>query len=142
MNVERITHADAALVDTVARLIPQLAPHRTPPGLEALQELVDVPNTHLLVARDGSAILGMLTLVLFRVPTGFRASIHDVVVDEAARGRGVGEALTREAQRIAGDAGAITVELTTRPEREAANRLYGRLGFEPRETNVYRWLPD
>jgi ribosomal protein S18 acetylase RimI-like enzyme len=83
----------------------------------------------------------MLTLIVYRVPTGMRAWIHDVVVDEAARGRGVGEALTREALRQAEDAGAISVELTTRQERETANRLYRRLGFEQRETNVYVWRP-
>jgi ribosomal protein S18 acetylase RimI-like enzyme len=142
VNVERVTEADAALVEAVARLLPQLAPHRTPPDAAELAAVVAAPGTHLLVARDGDLVLGMLALVLFRVPTGVRAWIYDVVVDESARGRGVGEALTREAQRVAGEAGAVTVELTTRPEREAANRLYGRLGFEPRTTNVYRWQPS
>jgi ribosomal protein S18 acetylase RimI-like enzyme len=79
--------------------------------------------------------------ILYRVPTGLQGWIHDVVVDEEARGQGVGEALTREALRWAEDAGARSVELTTRPEREAANRLYRRLGFEQRETNVYVWRP-
>ena len=83
--------------------------------------------------------MGMLTLAIFRIPTGIRAWIEDVVVDGAARGQGVGEALTREAIRIAGTHGARTVELTSRPTREAANRLYQRLGFERRETNVYRF---
>ena len=86
-------------------------------------------------------VLGMLTLIVYRVPTGIRAWIHDVVVDETARGRGVGEALATEALRLAEAAGAISIELTTRQEREAANRLYRRLGFEQRETNVYVWRP-
>jgi len=141
MNVERITSVDAALVDAVARLLPQLAPHRTPPDLDTLNRVVASPDTHLLVARDGGHVLGMLTLVLYRVPTGCKGWIHDVVVDECARGRGVGAALTEQAQRIAREAGAEAVELTTRPEREAANRLYRRLGFEPRATNAYRWRP-
>ena len=80
----------------------------------------------------------MLTLAVFRIPTGIRAWIEDVVVDAEARGRGVGEALTREAVRVAGTHGARTVDLTSRPSREAANRLYQRLGFERRDTNVYR----
>jgi len=80
----------------------------------------------------------MMTLVVFRIPTGVRAWIEDVVVDEAARGRGVGEALNRVAIQRAHDAGARTVDLTSRPSREAANRLYSRLGFEQRDTNVYR----
>jgi ribosomal protein S18 acetylase RimI-like enzyme len=83
-------------------------------------------------------VIGTLTLALFRIPTGVRAWIEDVVVDEAARGRGAGEALTREALRLAEEAGARTVDLTSRPEREAANRLYQRLGFERRGTSVYR----
>jgi ribosomal protein S18 acetylase RimI-like enzyme len=98
------------------------------------------PASVLLVATTGAgAVIGSLTLALFRVPTGLRAWIEDVVVDEAARGAGAGEALVREAVRRAGVAGAKTVDLTSRPSREAANRLYLRLGFEARTTNVYRY---
>jgi ribosomal protein S18 acetylase RimI-like enzyme len=94
-------------------------------------------------AEPGSPIVGMLTLVTFRLPTGVRAWIEDVVVDGGSRGRGVGEALTQAALEIAADRGAQTVDLTSRPSREAANRLYQRMGFEPRETNVYRFpLPS
>lgn len=99
------------------------------------------PGTALLVAFDDDEVLGMLTLVLYRVPTGIRGWIHDVVVDEAARGRGVGGELTAEALRLAERAGAVSVELTTRADRAEANRLYQRLGFERRETNVYVWRP-
>jgi ribosomal protein S18 acetylase RimI-like enzyme len=81
----------------------------------------------------------MLTLAVFRIPTGVRAWIEDVAVDTEARGKGIGEALTREAVRLAAARGARTIELTSRPSREAANRLYRRLGFELRETNVYRY---
>ena len=96
--------------------------------------------THLLVARDEAGrVLGSLTLVLFRIPTGLRAWIEDVVVDGEARGQGVGEALNRYAIDVAAERGARSVDLTSRPSREAANRLYRRLGFEPRETNVYRY---
>ncbi|HPU40250.1 MAG TPA: GNAT family N-acetyltransferase, partial [Microthrixaceae bacterium] len=94
----------------------------------------------LLLARDDDgAILGSMTLVVFPIPTGIRAWIEDVVVDGDARGRGVGDALNRTAIDIARDLGAKTVDLTSRPSREAANRLYQRIGFEPRETNVYRY---
>ena len=141
MNVERVTEADEALAAAIARLVPQLSPTRQPAGLDELAELVASPGSNLIVARDGETVLGMLTLIVYRVPTGIRAWIHDVVVDEAARGRGVGEALTREALSLAERAGAVSVELTTRQERVAANRLYQRLGFEQRETNVYVWRP-
>jgi ribosomal protein S18 acetylase RimI-like enzyme len=83
--------------------------------------------------------VGSLTLAVFRIPTGLRAWIEDVVVDESARGQGVGEALNRAALDRAAALGAVTVDLTSRPSRAAANRLYQRLGFEPRETNVYRY---
>ena len=139
MKVERVTEADEALAEAVARLVPQLSPKRAPAGIVELVQLVATPGTSLIVARDGDHVIGMLTLIVYRVPTGLRAWIHDVVVDETARGRGVGEALAREALQQAADAGAISVELTTRQEREAANRLYRRLGFEQRETNVYVW---
>jgi ribosomal protein S18 acetylase RimI-like enzyme len=141
VRIERVTEPDEQLVAAVARLLPQLSPKRTPPELVELTEVAAAPGTSLLVAFDGDDVLGMLTLVLYRVPTGIRGWIHDVVVDEAARGRGVGGELTAEALRLAERAGAVSVELTTRAERAEANRLYQRLGFERRETNVYVWRP-
>lgn len=139
MTIERVRQADEELVEAFRRLLPQLTRGRTPPGLAELMEVVAAPGTSVLVARDdGGRIVGSLTLLCQRIPSGLRAWIDDVVVDEAARGQGIGEALTREAIRLAQLAGAPAVGLTSRPEREAANRLYLRLGFERRETNVYR----
>ena len=86
-------------------------------------------------------IVGSMTLVMFRIPTALRAWIEDVVVDEAARGHGIGAALNRRAMQIAADRGARTVDLTSRPARVAANELYRKLGFVQRDTNVYRWEP-
>ena len=137
--VEVATHVDDALVDAVQRLVPQLSSSTPPPSRVELEIIVAGPSTMLLLARRGRTTVGMLTLAIFRIPTGIRAWIEDVVVDAAARGQGVGDALTREAVRIAGTHGARTVELTSRPSREAANRLYQRLGFERRDTNVYRF---
>ncbi len=129
------------LVDAFARLTPQLSRSSPAPGPEELAEIVASPATVLLVARpeEGGPIVGTLTLVVFRIPTGVRAWIEDVVVDESYRGRGVGEILCREALNRASALGARTVDLTSRPSREAANRLYRRLGFVERDTNVYRW---
>ena len=127
-------------VAAFARLIPQLSRSSPPPGADELRAMVEAPGTVVLVARDADGtVLGSLTLVTFRIPTGMRAWIEDVVVDEAARGRGVGDALNRAALDEARARGCRTVDLTSRPSREAANRLYQRLGFEPRETNVYRY---
>jgi ribosomal protein S18 acetylase RimI-like enzyme len=99
---------------------------------------VSDPDTALLLARDGETVIGMLTLAIFSTPTGTRSWIEDVVVDDAARGNGAASALVEAALSRAAEAGARTVDLTSRPEREAANRLYVRLGFEQRTTNVYR----
>ena len=93
----------------------------------------------MLIARSAGAIIGTLTLVMFPLPTGLRAWIEDVVVDEAARGQGVGAALTVEALRLAREAGARTVDLTSRPSREAAGRLYERAGFQLRDSRLYRY---
>ena len=122
------------------RLVPQLSSSNPPPTDDGLRHIIESPASILLVARDDAGrILGSLTLVVFPIPTGIRAWIEDVVVDEAARGRGVGEALNRAALERARAEGAKTVDLTSRPTREAANRLYRRLGFVPRETNIYRF---
>jgi ribosomal protein S18 acetylase RimI-like enzyme len=141
MRIERVAAASDELVEAFERLIPQLTRSAPPPSREELADLVRREGTELLVALDEDAIVGALTLVVYRLPTGLRAMIHDVVVDESTRSRGVGEALTREALRYAVDAGARSVELTSRSDREAANRLYVRLGFELRTTNAYVWRP-
>ena len=131
-----ITDEDLAAVN---RLIPQLSRSAPPLTGDALEQTVSWDGNHLLIARDGDRVVGMLTLVTFPIPTGLRAWIEDVVVDESARGQGVGAALTQEAVRQARSLGARTVDLTSRPTRQAANRLYERLGFELRETNAYRF---
>jgi ribosomal protein S18 acetylase RimI-like enzyme len=128
----------ATLEPAFARLIPQLSRSAPPPDAAVLAEIIGAPATHLLLAEEGDVVLGSLTLVVFRIPTGLRAWIEDVVVDGEARGKGVGDALNRFALDLAAELGCRTVDLTSRPTREAANRLYQRLGFQPRETNVYR----
>jgi len=139
VSVDEAHAVDDELVDAFQRLVPQLSRSNPPPTREELDEIVRSAASHLLVARDGDGhIVGSLTLVLFRIPTAVRAWIEDVVTDEAARGEGVGEAMNRYALEIARKAGARTVDLTSRPSREAANRLYQRLGFKQRDTNVYR----
>ena len=142
VQVEVAETATDELVEAFGRLLPQLSSSAPPPDAEAVAAMVASPATTILVAREGDRIVGTLTLVRFRIPTGERAWIEDVVVDETARGRGVGEALTREAIRLAAAGGARTVDLTSRPAREAANRMYEKAGFERRETNVYRYAVD
>ncbi len=139
VTVERATGIDDLVVDAFARLIPQLSSSNPAPGHTALQAIVDHDACHLLLAKEDGVILGALTLVVFPIPTAIRAWIEDVVVDGTARGKGVGEALSKAAIDIATGLGAQTVELTSRPSREAANRLYQRIGFVARDTNVYRY---
>jgi ribosomal protein S18 acetylase RimI-like enzyme len=127
------------LVAAFDRLIPQLSSSSRPPGRAGLEEIVENPHSALFVARVDGAIVGSLTLAFYRIPTGLKAWIEDVVVDDAVRGRGIGEALNRAALDEAGRRGAKDVSLTSRPSREAANRLYQRLGFARRDTNVYRY---
>ena len=142
VRIEQVASVDEELIAAFELLIPQLSSSNPPPGAEALAEIVASDASVLLIARDErdhDRIVGSLTLAMFRIPTGLRAWIEDVVVDAAARGRGVGEKLNRVALELAAAAGATTVDLTSRPSREAANRLYKRLGFEQRATNIYRY---
>ncbi|MDA8102878.1 MAG: GNAT family N-acetyltransferase [Nitrospiraceae bacterium] len=120
-------------------LLPQLSRSAPPLTEVALGRIVADPDVHLLVARLAGRTVGSLTLVIFPIPTGSRAIIEDVVVDGAARGAGIGEKLVSHALAVAANAGSRTVDLTSRPDREAANRLYQRIGFELRKTNVYRY---
>jgi ribosomal protein S18 acetylase RimI-like enzyme len=135
-----VTEATQELVETIDRLLPQLTEARTPPKLAQLEDVVS--NQTLLVARDDDGrILGTLTFVLYRVASGVKGRIEDVIVDESARGQGVGETLVREGMRLANEAGVLMLELTSMPYRQSANRLYKRLGFVRKPTNVYVWWP-
>ena len=144
IEVSPARRVDDALIAAFNRLIPQLSRSAAVPTPDLIREIVEAQSNTVLIARDqrdDGRIVGLLTLVVVRIPTGVRAWIEDVVVDEAVRGRGVGEALSQEAVRRALGLGARTVELTSRPSREAANRLYQRLGFVRRDSNVYRYTP-
>ena len=139
IQIEIASTVTDELVSAFERLIPQLSSSSPPPTHEHLEHIVRSDSCSLLIARDGEQIVGSLTLVVFPIPTGARAWIEDVVVDASARGKGVGEALNSRALEIARAEGAVTVDLTSRPSREAANRLYQRIGFVKRDTNVYRY---
>jgi ribosomal protein S18 acetylase RimI-like enzyme len=136
--VEAAASVDDELVAAVGGLIPQLSSSSPPTSRDALERIVAAPGTTLFVARDDGRVVGMLTLVAFEIPTAVRAWIEGVVVDDAARGQGVAASLVQAALERAEAQGARTVDLTSRPDREAANRLYVRMGFEARATNVYR----
>ena len=139
VSVSEAHEVDLDLVAAFGRLVPQLSSSSPPPTADELAEVIATPGTFVFVARaDDGVIVGTLTLVTFRIPTGMRAIIEDVVVDEAARGQRASESLTRAALDKAASVGCKTVDLTSRPSREAANHIYRSIGFEQRETNVYR----
>jgi ribosomal protein S18 acetylase RimI-like enzyme len=137
--VEVLDEATDEAVEAFARLVPQLSRSAVPPDAAALAAIVGSPAITVLIARSDGLIVGSLTLAMFPAPTGLRAWIEDVVVDEAARGQGVGALLTEEAVRRAREAGARSLDLTTRPSRAAAGRLYERAGFVQRDSRLYRY---
>lgn len=149
VEIRAASEVTPELVDAVARLVPQLSSSSPPPTAEQLAEIVDNRHSVLFLAVDttvegavegaADSVIGALTLAFYRLPTGLKAWIEDVVVDEAGRGRGVGAALNEAAIDEARRRGAKHVSLTSRPSREVANRLYQRLGFDRYETNVYRF---
>lgn len=139
MEVNTVKYASDALLEQVNALLPQLSSTAAPLTLDGLRDILDSSAVTLFVATHEGRTVGMLTLVLFPLPTGIRAWIEDVVVDDGARGLGAGALLTTTAVEHARRWGARSVDLTSRPSREAANALYRKVGFVQRETNVYRF---
>jgi ribosomal protein S18 acetylase RimI-like enzyme len=138
IEIEVARHAGREVVDAFGRLLPQLSTTAKPLDVEAVRRILACDANTVLLARAEREIVGTLTLVMVPVPSGLRARIEDVVVDEGARGHGIAGRLIEEAVRVAREGGARTVDLTSRPDRLAANRLYERLGFAVRESTVYR----
>lgn len=139
MQIDIVNQADTELYDAFQRLVPQLTNNNPPPSLNDLTALVRDPSSTLMVARnERRELIGAITLTVYRVPTGVRSIIEDVIVDNSARGQGVGEALMARAIEVARDKGASNISLTCNPMRESANRLYQRMGFKKRETNAYQ----
>ena len=139
VDVEVVHEVNDEVTVAMRHLLPQLSSSAAQPDQAAVQRIVGSEATTLLAAKLDGRIVGFLALAMFPIPTGVRAWIEDVIVDETARGRGIGEALTRKALDLAETAGARTVDLTSRPSREAAGRLYERVGFAPRSTRIYRY---
>jgi len=139
VSVEVLHEVTDEVVEAFGVLLPQLSSSAPPADRAVLERVAGSAATTLLIARSDGKIAGTLSLVMFPIPTGVRAWIEDVIVDEAARGQGIGRVLTIEALRIAEEAGARTVDLTSRPSREAAGRLYERAGFQSRSTRLYRY---
>lgn len=140
VSIRPVTEVTESLTDAYRVLIPQLSSSSNPPTGEALQRIIESDSAQIPIAEDENGeILGTMTLIIFQIPTGIRAWIEDVVVDSSARGKGIGKKLNLAALELAKQAGAKTVDLTSRPARQEANQLYRSIGFAERETNVYRF---
>ncbi|WP_433656475.1 GNAT family N-acetyltransferase [Nocardia sp. CA-128927] len=138
IQITTALRATADLVQEVNALVRQLSSTAVPLTVDTLAALIASDSATLLLASSETGVVGMLTLITYAIPTGIRARIEDVVVDESARGKGVAFELTNTAVELARKAGARTVDLTSRPSRESANRLYQRAGFSPRDSVTYR----
>ena len=139
IEISEIQQADEAVLTSVNRLLPQLSKSAKLIDIKQLNRLTESECTRLYFAKEGTEVLGMLSLVVFPIPTGIKAWIEDVVVDERARGKGVGKALMKKALAEAENLGTKSIDLTSRPSRETANKLYQSIGYQERETNVYRY---
>jgi GNAT superfamily N-acetyltransferase len=139
LQIEILSKVDDEVVAAFQRLMPQLTP-LPPPSRAELEEIVASETTQVFIARSAEGqIFATATLATYRTPTGLHAWIEDVVVDESQRGQGIGARISQEAIEHARCLGAVTLSLTSRPERVAANRLYQRLGFVRWHTNLYRY---
>ena len=140
MYIGKVSEVTEELQKAMQRLIPQLGVHKIPPTLQELNQIIKSESSMLLAARypdENGAIIGVLSLTIYRVPTGIRSIIEDLVVDKKTRRRGIGEALVRHAIELAREVGADGVSLTSNSQREEANQLYQSLGFDLRKTNPY-----
>ena len=140
VSIRPVTEVTESLTDAYRVLIPQVSSSSSPPTGEALQRIIESDSAQILIAEnENGEILGTMTIIIFQIPTGIRAWIEDVVVDSSVRGKGIGKKLNLAALELAKQAGAKTVDLTSRPARQEANQLYRSIGFAERETNVYRF---
>jgi ribosomal protein S18 acetylase RimI-like enzyme len=139
INISELTEASSSVLQSINELLPQLSSSAQVISMDRLSELVESDNTIIFLGTDDNdQILGMLSLIVMKIPTGNKAWIEDVVVDQSARGKGMGKALMNHALEKAKELAVKSVDLTSRPSREKANMLYQSLGYQIRETNVYR----
>lgn len=138
VRIESVTEATPEVHAALAQLLPQLNPQLPVPTMERLQAIIADPAVTLLLARDGEQIVGTTTVIVYTTPFWIKARLDEVVVDVSARGKGVGAALVEASLDLAREKGVEVVELQSGVQRQAANRLYPRMGFKLRETNVYR----
>ncbi len=140
MRIEEVTDATAEVHEALARLLPQLNPTLPLPTRERIERLMADPDVTLVVARDGDRIVGTATVIVYTTPYWIKARLDEVVVDRDARGKGVGEAIVRHCLEVGRRKGAQVAELQSGrgKVRAAAHRLYKRIGFEVRDSDIFR----
>lgn len=138
MNIVEITRYSEEVLESLNNLLPQLLPSASLLSKADLVKIIQSESCHLLMAEKNGQYYGSLTLTIVKIPTGLKAWIEDVVVNVNIRGKGVGRLLIEYAVGLAEERGAQTIDVTSRPFRKSANKLYKRVGFDLRETNVYR----
>lgn len=142
MEIKDIAIVDENVINAFNRLLPQLTNDIQMPSKEYLQSLAESENTHLIIAYDGNVIIGTTTLIINKLPSGIKAWIEDVIVDDTVRGKGVGKQLVNFAIKLAKEKGIKKIDLTSNPQRVAANGLYIKLGLKKRDTNMYRFMVE
>jgi ribosomal protein S18 acetylase RimI-like enzyme len=138
MKIYKLVTVTDSVLNAFRKLIPQLSSSCDLPTKKDLDDIINSNNTQLFIAEENNEIIGTLTLVFNKIPTGYKVWIEDVVVDNRARGKGVGKALTQFAIEYTSNENIKNINLTSSPDRVVANKLYQKLGFVKRETNVYR----
>lgn len=140
IEIREVKQFGQRIYTSVLSLLKQLSPDAILPDEAHLNEIIESENSYLFVAELNEQIVGMLTVVTYNIPSGMKTWIEDVVVDAELRGKGIGKLLTMHAIEFAKSTGAASIELTSRPSRVSANKLYQEIGFQQRETNCYKLL--
>lgn len=141
IKIEQVTKYSAEIAKTIRRLAQQIDDNYKPLSDEDVEEMLTSSSVYsLFFAYDISTkeVLGMVMLLVYRIPYTRKAYLEDLIVDKSFRGRGIGKALLKKAVETAKSKGALYVDLTSRPSRIESNGLYEKFGFKKRETNVYR----
>lgn len=142
IKIEIITKVTDEIVEAISALIPQLTSSSPKPSTDYLQRMLDSNTTTLFVAKENNNIVGMLSLVIYLVPSGKKSWIEDVVSDSGSRGKGIAKQLIQEALKFAEEQGLTKVDLTSNNQRLIAHKLYEKLDFEKRDTSVFRKTLD
>ncbi|MDL2238752.1 GNAT family N-acetyltransferase [Bacteroidales bacterium OttesenSCG-928-K03] len=138
MRIKQLTTLSGEILNKINNLLPILSDNVRTLKHEELEEMINDKNTVIFIAEEDEDIVGMLVFIIYKLPSGVKAWIEDVIVKEEQQGRGIGRMLVETAIEYAKKLNIKKIDLTSSPFRIAANILYPKLGFKKRDTNVYR----